>query len=71
MVDKKCVYTSRFDQTTLIQLNQQVKQNEEVSKVGGASFGVMMSFGLSRFIGDFVIKTALLKLHIWYSEYFS
>ena len=27
--------------------------------------------GFSRILGDFVIKTALLKIHLWYVQYYS
>ena len=49
-------------------ISQEIKT---LSSEVGKFISIAFVFGLARLLGDFVIKTALIKMHLWYVFYYS
>jgi hypothetical protein len=39
--------------------------------VAGQIFSIGLMMGMSRILGDLLLKTAMLKSHLWYSGYYN
>ena len=66
-----CVLLGEYSPEQFTEFNYWINNGKYISKNIGQYISIGLIFGLSRILGDLVIKTALLKLHLWSVEYYS
>jgi hypothetical protein len=60
-----------FSAELLTSIKEQTASGQNRSAVAGQVFSIGLMMGMSRILGDLLLKTAMLKSHLWYSDYYS